>query len=98
MLVFFDLPAVTKVEKKHYRQFSRFLKKEGYISLQESVYIKLLRHSSQHVPESAKLEKNSPPEGKITALPLKLDDMKKLVTILGPAFDMSFFSDDIIEF
>ena len=38
MIVFFDLPAITVEEKRHYRQFRKLLIKNGFVMLQESVY------------------------------------------------------------
>ena len=38
LLVFFDLPMVTKTEKRAYTLFRRFLLNDGYDMLQYSVY------------------------------------------------------------
>ncbi len=42
LIVFFDLPVETSAQRKHYRTFRKFLVKEGYLMLQESVYAKLV--------------------------------------------------------
>ena len=50
MLVFFDLPTETKQDRREYARFRRFLIKNGFIMLQESVYCKLLLHATaQHL-------------------------------------------------
>ena len=41
VLVFFDLPVVTGENKKEYRRFRKYLLKNGFLMLQESVYCKL---------------------------------------------------------
>lgn len=41
IIIFFDLPSIKPVERRMYRSFVRSLKKEGFIMMQESVYIKL---------------------------------------------------------
>ena len=46
LLVFFDLPTITSLDKKEYRQFRKFLIKDGFIMMQESVYSKLALNQS----------------------------------------------------
>ncbi len=46
MLVFFDLPTLTKEDKRNYRQFRKLLIKNGFIMLQESVYCKMMTSPS----------------------------------------------------
>ena len=41
ILVFFDLPTLTAANKKDYTQFRKYLIKNGFIMIQESVYTKL---------------------------------------------------------
>ena len=42
LIVFFDLPMVTKTEKRAYVQFRRFLLNDGYDMVQFSVYGRIL--------------------------------------------------------
>jgi CRISPR-associated protein Cas2 len=42
LIVFFDLPMVTKTEKRAYVQFRRFLLNDGYDMIQWSVYVRIL--------------------------------------------------------
>ena len=41
VFVFFDLPVDTAAQRKEYRLFRKYLVKEGFLMLQESVYCKL---------------------------------------------------------
>ena len=41
ILVMFDLPTETSEEKRSYRKFRKNLIKNGFIMMQESVYVKL---------------------------------------------------------
>ena len=41
LVLFFDLPQETKTDQRHYRQFVKYLKTEGFIRIQYSVYAKL---------------------------------------------------------
>ena len=40
LIVFFDLPVATAKQRKDYRLFRKYLTKDGYLMLQESVYAK----------------------------------------------------------
>ena len=40
-ILFFDLPSVSKKDKKEYRDFIKLLKTLGFYSLQESVFCKM---------------------------------------------------------
>ena len=42
LMVFFDLPVETASQRREYRLFRKFLIKDGYLMLQESVYAKLV--------------------------------------------------------
>ena len=48
LLLFFDLPMVTKTEKRAYVQFRRFLLNDGYDMIQWSVYGRLINGSDDH--------------------------------------------------
>lgn len=41
VLVFFDLPVITAENRRAYVKFRKFLLKNGFLMLQESVYCKL---------------------------------------------------------
>ena len=42
LVLFFDLPVGTAVQRRNYRLFRKFLLGEGFLPLQESVYAKLV--------------------------------------------------------
>ena len=63
VFVYFDLPTVTKREKKDYKKFKDYLEKDGFSMLQYSIYI---RHCTSR--ENAEMHKNRikkvlPPNG-----------------------------------
>ncbi len=41
LLLFFDLPTKTKQDLREYRSFVKYLKNDGYLRVQYSVYAKL---------------------------------------------------------
>ena len=68
LVVFFDLPMVTKAEKKAYVQFRRFLLNDGYDMIQWSVYGRILNGSDAQKKHLARLADNLPPEGSVRCM------------------------------
>lgn len=68
LLVFFDLPVESACQRKEYRLFRKFLIKDGYLMLQESVYAKLVVNDGAAGASIMRLRKNRPPEGLVQVL------------------------------
>lgn len=68
ILVFFDLPTETAKDRKNYSQFRKFLIKEGFIMMQESVYVKLVLNNSITNSIKDKISKNKPQKGIVQML------------------------------
>ncbi|MCL2309897.1 MAG: CRISPR-associated endonuclease Cas2 [Proteobacteria bacterium] len=68
MLVFFDLPVVTRAERRAYTVFRRFLINDGYDMLQFSVYARILNGHDAEEKHYQRLSANLPPEGSIRVL------------------------------
>src|SRR3954464_12851351 len=65
IIVLYDLPTLTKENRKSFRDFHKYLLRNGYYMLQFSVYVKLC-HTSDYAQESSqKLEKNCPKIGNV---------------------------------
>jgi len=96
MLLLFDLPADTKLRQREYRRFRKAIMKEGYMAIQESVYVKLLRSTSSLAGEYRKIGMVSPENGNVFLLPMTLTQFRRMRAIRGNAFDFELFSDDIV--
>ena len=94
----FDLPTVTETEKANYRKFNSYLKKNGYVLYQESLYFKLLGNISNSSAEIRKVSLNAPPDGDIVALPLTIGEISKIRTIRGNGINLDYLTDDIFFF
>ena len=68
LIVFFDLPVKTAKQRKDYRQFRKFLLKDGYLQLQESVFAKLVVNDGAAGAAVARLHKNRPPAGLVQVM------------------------------
>ena len=46
LIVFFDLPVVTSAERREYARFRKFLVRNGFVMMQESVYSKIILNNT----------------------------------------------------
>ena len=68
LIVFFDLPTFTKQDLKNYNQFRKFLIKEGFAMMQESVYTKILLNGTMASLLKERIRKNAPKKGLVQML------------------------------
>lgn len=68
LIVFFDLPTFTKRDLQNYNQFRRFLIKEGFAMMQESVYTKILLNGTMASLLKERIKRNAPEKGLIQML------------------------------
>ena len=83
LIVFFDLPVATALQRKRYRLFRKFLIQEGYLMLQESVYAKLVVNDNASSVAIMRLRKNRPPEGLVQVLKVTEKQFSTMVYITG---------------
>lgn len=82
LMVFFDLPMVTRTEKRAYTQFRKFLLNDGYDMIQFSVYGRILYGTDAEEKHMKRLLANLPPEGSVRILTVtekQFGSMKLLV-------------------
>lgn len=68
LMVFFDLPMVTKSEKRAYVQFRKFLLNDGYDMIQWSVYGRILNGTDAEKKHLGRLADHLPPEGSVRCM------------------------------
>ena len=83
VLVFFDLPVITEENRRAYRKFRKFLLKNGFLMLQESVYCKLALNSTAVRTIVDNVHKNKPEEGLIQLLSVIEKQYAKMDIIIG---------------
>ena len=83
VIVFFDLPVLTDVNRTDYRAFRKFLIKSGFMMLQESVYCKLAQNSSMADIMVDNIKKNKPHEGLVQVLRVTEKQYAKMDFIVG---------------
>lgn len=83
ILVFFDLPTNNSEERKIYAKFRKFLINEGFIMMQESVYVKLALNNSIVNSEKEKIIKNKPSKGIVQVLIITENQFNSMEYITG---------------
>lgn len=83
LIVFFDLPVETAAQRKSYRQFRKFLIKDGYVMMQESVYSKMVIDGQSSERAMTQLRKNRPKSGLVQALKVTEKQFAGIVEIVG---------------
>lgn len=83
LMVFFDLPIETAAQRKAYRQFRKFLLKDGYLQLQKSVYVKLVVNDGMAGAAIARLRKHRPSAGLVQVLKVTETEYSTMQYITG---------------
>ena len=87
LILFFDLPVETAKQRRAYSHFRRWLLKNGYLMIQESVYSKLAIDG--HMVDSLlmRLCENRPPEGLVQVLKVTEKQYAGMANIVGNAVE-----------
>lgn len=85
MFVFFDLPVGTKGERRAATRFRNFLKDDGYMMLQWSVYARVCRGEEAAEKHVQRVTKNLPTKGSVRALQVTDKQYGRMRLLLGEA-------------
>ena len=96
MVLMYDLPRGTAEERKNAADFRKNLLKCGYMMLQESVYIKLMRNREYSAAELWSIKSFIPPAGDIRAFDMSLNEFEMMQTLLGETINLDLFAGDMI--
>ena len=83
MLVFFDLPTVTKTDRRAYTLFRRFLLNDGYDMIQFSVYGRILNGNDAVQKHMQRLLANLPLEGSVRVLTVTEKQFASMKLLVG---------------
>jgi CRISPR-associated protein Cas2 len=83
MLVFFDLPVVTRAERRAYTQFRRFLLNDGFDMIQFSVYGRILNGRDAEEKHMQRVVANLPPEGSVRVLTVTEKQFASMKLLVG---------------
>lgn len=83
VIVFFDLPTETALNRREYARFRKFLIKEGFIMMQESVYCKLALNLTVASSVIDRIKKNKPSGGLIQLLTITEKQYNSMEFVVG---------------
>ena len=82
LMVFYDLPVVSKPDKRVYARFRKFLLRNGYDMLQFSIYARICNGQEAVTKHMARLSQNLPGKGSVRSMQVtekQFTDIKVLV-------------------
>ena len=94
IIVFFDLPTETSENKRHYREFRKFLIKRGFLMIQESVYCNLALNTTVANSVVQAIKSNKPPEGLVQMLVITEKQYARMEMVVGNANHSIIDSDE----
>ena len=83
VLVFFDLPTETAVDKRAYRLFRKALVRNGFVMMQESVYCRLLINANAGKAAMETVRRNKPPKGLVQMLTVTEKQFSEMEYLVG---------------
>ncbi len=83
LMVCFDLPVLTKEERKRATKFRKFLLDDGYTMIQFSVYARPCVSFSRQQTHLRRLEQNVPQEGSVRAIFVTRAQWERMYFIMG---------------
>ena len=83
LFVFFDLPVGTKTERRHATRFRNFLKDDGFMMLQFSVYARVNRGEEAVDKHFARIARQLPPKGNVRTLMVTERQYARMKLLVG---------------
>lgn len=83
ILVLFDLPVLTVENRRNYSRFRKFLIRNGFMMMQESVYCRMALNQSIANSIISNIRANKPPEGLVQILTVTEKQFSKMELITG---------------
>lgn len=94
IIVMFDLPTTTASDMREYRNFRKYLLKNGFIMLQESIYSKLALNSTVSDAIVANVRKNKPASGLVQMISITEKQFSKMEFVVGESVSDVIDSDE----
>lgn len=83
LVLFFDLPMVSKADRRIYTKFRKYLITDGFIMLQFSVYVKIFPNRDSLVQYTDRLKRNLPTKGSIRIMSVTEKQYEKMQILIG---------------
>ena len=92
----FDLPTVSGEDKREYTKFRKYLIKNGFMMMQESIYCRLAQNSTGADVMVDNIRKNKPKKGLVQVMKITEKQFSKIEYIVGERSNEIVDSDERI--
>lgn len=93
VIVMFDLPTETSMERRHYRRFRKYLIDDGFVMMQESIYTKICLNMHAVKQVELNIEKNKPPKGLVQIMSVTERQFASMKLVVGE-LDETYIQND----
>lgn len=83
LIVMFDLPTFIVEDMRSYRDFRKFLIKNGFMMMQESVYSKIALNQSMANLITNRVRENKPPKGLVQMFTITEKQFSRMEILVG---------------
>ena len=83
IITLFDLPVISPEDRREYVKFRRFLIRNGFVMMQESVYTKIALNQTAINAVAENLRRNKPPKGLVQILIVTEKQFAKMELLIG---------------
>ena len=83
LFVFFDLPVKTKIDRRNANRFRNFLKNDGFLMLQFSVYARIMRGEDALDKHLTRVTRNLPQRGSVRTLSVTERQYARMKLLIG---------------
>lgn len=83
IIVLFDLPVITTADRRNYTRFRKYLIKNGFLMMQESVYCRLAQNQAAADYIISNIRKNKPASGTVQVIKITEKQYSRIETIVG---------------
>ena len=94
VIIMFDLPTVTPADRKEYTKFHKYLIKNGFLMMQESIYCKLAQNASAAELIVNNIRNNKPMSGLVQSMIITEKQFGKIEYIVGERKNEVLDNDD----
>ena len=93
LIVMFDLPTSDFMDMKNYRSFRKFLIRNGFMMMQESIYSKIAINQSVAKLIANKVRENKPPKGLVQMFIITEKQFSRMEILVGEISE-EYITDD----
>lgn len=94
LIVFFDLPVETSAQQREYGQFRKFLVRNGFVMMQESVYSKIVLNPTAAAAVQENVRKHKTSGGLIEMMLVTERQFERIEIVVGEPQSEVVDSDD----